>query len=417
VFTNLISSLTSLLPKNFIFGSYFPVIIFAFVNLLLVFIHVSSFRGLVAAQLMVPSAFSVAVAFVATIVLAYILSSMADYLRELLEGKHLLPSFLKEAMRRDQQRRYDDLREASYEASTRANTLRQRVPDWQRRLNQAEWRVARGFPVPVPAPPVAAAYDTESAAHLNIAYLIERRRSCKEIDPGVLEIAVGLLVLQLAAIDSHTNALLAADYRVLSEIVDFTQKLANAAEIDCFRRLQTFFGILQREPTSMGNIAASLNDYTGWLYGLDLVAFWSRLQPILLKNDEKSYAQLIDSKTQIDFLIACCCLTALTTAAWFVALALFGNSVVLFLIIAVVGPLTCYLLYKLAEANYISYGQIVRASVDLNRFALLRALHIALPSGLREERTLWWALQQISAFSNSNVELGYDHDAKPDVPS
>jgi hypothetical protein len=58
------------------------------------------------------------------------------------------------------------------------------------------------------------------------------------------------------------------------------------------------------------------------------------------------------------------------------------------------------------------FTELVRSSVDLYRFPLLQALHVALPGGIREERAIWNALQRLSTFGEEAVDLSYQHDAK-----
>jgi hypothetical protein len=91
VFTNLIGTLTGLLPKNFFFGSYMPVLIFGYINGLLLYVHAAAFRDFFHSRLANPLTFATLVLFVASLIVAYVLSSVTDFLREVLEGKHLLP--------------------------------------------------------------------------------------------------------------------------------------------------------------------------------------------------------------------------------------------------------------------------------------------------------------------------------------
>jgi hypothetical protein len=65
-------------------------------------------------------------------------------------------------------------------------------------------------------------------------------------------------------------------------------------------------------------------------------------------------------------------------------------------------------LYRLAVTNYLAYGQVIRANVDLNRFSLLESLHIRRPSGIREERELWKGLRELSSFGSEGIDLSYE---------
>jgi hypothetical protein len=147
-------------------------------------------------------------------------------------------------------------------------------------------------------------------------------------------------------------------------------------------------------------------------YNINLETFWPRLQPVLAAANKDYYQGLLDSKTQLDFLIACCWLSAITAAVWVLLLAVTGGPWWLFLIVALAGPLAAGFCYELAVENYVAFTELVRASVDLYRFQLLQQLHIALPGGIRDERATWQALQRLSTYGRESVDLSYQNDPK-----
>ena len=55
--------------------------------------------------------------------------------------------------------------------------------------------------------------------------------------------------------------------------------------------------------------------------------------------------------------------------------------------------------YELACQNYLLFADLLRSSVDLFRFDLLKDLQIALPVGTKEEKQLW---------EQMNNQIGYD---------
>jgi hypothetical protein len=146
-------------------------------------------------------------------------------------------------------------------------------------------------------------------------------------------------------------------------------------------------------------------------YRLNLSAFWSRLQPLLQKQ-EGFYGVLQDAKAQLDFLVASTWLCTLSTLVWLVILPFFGTSIALFLGVAVIGPVAAWLLYLAAVENYVAFGELVRTSVDLYRLDLLDALGVNRPHSLREERALWDALQRVFAFGQESVDFSYREPEK-----
>src|ERR1700761_8672465 len=95
MFSNIIGTLTSLLPKNFIFSAYVPTLIFGFINLALLYVNVAAFRAWAQPQLVTPLSLTTAVLFVASVVFAYVLTTINDFLREVLEGKFIPIPWLK----------------------------------------------------------------------------------------------------------------------------------------------------------------------------------------------------------------------------------------------------------------------------------------------------------------------------------
>jgi hypothetical protein len=136
--------------------------------------------------------------------------------------------------------------------------------------------------------------------------------------------------------------------------------------------------------------------------------FFTRLQTYLVKKDDKAYSIVIDAKTQLDFLVTCCWYSALTTAIWYVLLVAWGDLGT-FLWLATLGPAATLAFYYLAVENYVAYAEIVKACLDVNRFALLGALDIPLPGSNREERRLWAALSRSSLARFDGIEFGYEH--------
>jgi hypothetical protein len=151
--------------------------------------------------------------------------------------------------------------------------------------------------------------------------------------------------------------------------------------------------------------------YARTRYGINLATFWSRLQPVLQK-DAAFYGVLQDAKAQLDFLVSSFWLSAMTTTVWVVALPWRPQAVWLFVAMAVAGQLVARFCYVAAVENYVAFGEIVRTSIDLHRFELLDALHIARPSSLRQERQIWESLQRVTSYGQEWVDIGYEQAPK-----
>jgi hypothetical protein len=159
----------------------------------------------------------------------------------------------------------------------------------------------------------------------------------------------------------------------------------------------------------MGNIAAAIHAYSIGRYKMELTVFFSRLQTVLVKMEDKGYPLVLDAKAQLDFLVACCWFSGITTAVWGILLLGFGGSPPAFLIVASTGFLLTVGFYLSASANYLAYGEVVRAVIDVNRFKLLTELDIRLPDSLREERNLWSTMSGLAFSGGDSIELSYEH--------
>ena len=212
--------------------------------------------------------------------------------------------------------------------------------------------------------------------------------------------------------DQSAKLTLDDDQLELLILIDNAEDTSTAREVQAFNEKEFQFGMGEIAPTAMGNIAQSMQSYAYSRYRLNLETFWSRLQ-LVLQSNKDFYANLLDTKTQLDFLVACCWLSGLTTVLWIALLLWGGHSIWPFLVVSVAGPLLSRFFYLLAVKNYLVFADIVRTGVDLYRFGLLQSLHVVLPHSIRDERATWQALERLSSYSQEEYELSYQHADKP----
>jgi len=401
VFTSVIGALTSLLPKSFIFGAYVPVLIFGFINFGLTYLLSAWFRHVTA--MLVTSPLALVVAFVLTVVLAYVTSSVNDFLREFLEGRYarwLGP--LKEPFRDNERRRREVFQRAYQRARSARYRLEQRAAVWQDELrNSATKGVAKH-------PTATTAYNRHSdPAARGLRDLRLRLVRSQGVKPTLVEDVVRKMATALETHNETLDADLANDHRDLVAIGVTVLSAATEAEYDAARNVMTYFGTGTPEPTRMGNIAAAIRSYAVSRYGMDMSTFFTRLQTLLVKKEDKAYPIVLDAKTQLDFLVTCCWFSAATTIIWYLVLVAQGNLTT-FLWLAALGPGATVAFYYLAAENYVAYAECVKAALDINRFALLTAIDIPLPGSNREERRLWGALSRSALERFDGIEFGYE---------
>jgi hypothetical protein len=252
------------------------------------------------------------------------------------------------------------------------------------------------------------AYDSTKSDELN-RILALNGQACP--NPRQIEKAVKQLCAELKRSDKRISPL-AEDRDSLIELFDYAERAWNPLEIRYFNESQSRFGAGYVAPTSMGNVAESMQNRALSRYNLDLEMFWSRLQVVIQGQQDKGFfTSLQDAKTQLDFLVACCWLSGLTWFAWALVMLIMGDNMSGFLLAALVGPAVSYFFYALAIAAYQTMADLINSGVDLYRFSLLQALHVPLPKGIHQERILWQTLRDFSSFGQ-DVELSYNQDSK-----
>jgi hypothetical protein len=408
MFTGVIGALTSLLPKYFIFGSYVPVLIFSFINAGLTYLLSAWGRHAVDFTLATNTPLTITIAFVATVVLAYVLSSIDDFLREFLEGyyERFLPAFFTGAFRENERRRRDEL-EVKYRTARRQRFMLERnITAWQEQLRQAAIDGATNHPT-------STGYDPENdCAATTLRTLRERRRKSEAIDFGSVKAAVDAMDAALRTFNSAASVALASDHRDLLVVIDAILSIATETEYENSAMLAAFFGTGSLKTTRMGNIAAAMQSYAVGRYGMDLTIFFTRLQAVLVKSDDKGLPIVLDAKAQLDFLVACCWFSGATTFVWFLILVAQGGSSATYFVVAGAGPVLTVAFYYLACENYIKYAEAVKACVDINRFGLLRAIDVPLPVSARVERRIWSALSRATLSRQEGDEMSYEHPQK-----
>jgi hypothetical protein len=399
MFTSLLGNLTSFLPKSFIFGSFVPVVIFGFLNGALLYCSSAAFRDFARPPLTTATALTTVVLFVAAVVFAYVISALQNVMRRTLEGAYT-PRWLASAPRKAEARRklsLDDERNSSRDDAVA-------VADADAMLKQLK---AASKATIVRSSKYA---EKEAALRSLVAALSARVDAWEAIHADDFNTAFAGVQRALGAYDHVPGTPMFADWQLLVKVIEYARDEAPDRERASFARREAEFGDDLPASTRLGNIAGSLASYTINRYNFDIDTFWSRLQLVLQQKDPASYGALIDAKTQLDFLVACWWFTVATAVVWVPLFALAGEAPLGSAVAGALGVAVAAAVYRLAATAYASYANFVRACVDLNRFALLRAMHIALPSGIREERALWSALSQLSSFASRVVEITYQHD-------
>lgn len=169
-------------------------------------------------------------------------------------------------------------------------------------------------------------------------------------------------------------------------------------EIKRFRRIGNGEGRPDRDfpskealflPTKIGNVIKSFEEYPKTHYGMDSIALWSRLVPVLKDKGFLNYVS--QEKTVFDFLLNMCVVTIIFGVELVYKFIYLGHVKAIPLIF-----LATYLVFRiLYEGSYVAarqWGTVVRVAFDLYRHDLAQRLSLRPASTFREEWNRWKAV-------------------------
>jgi hypothetical protein len=175
------------------------------------------------------------------------------------------------------------------------------------------------------------------------------------------------------------------------------------------RLLQRFPPADATRPTALGNALAAMEHRAGLQYGWDAVVAWPRLYPLLSPGVR---AVLDGQRDRLDGLAR---LSGTAAATTLLTVAELGSSGGWWLALAAIPAVVSRVAYVGSVHTAIAYGHAVQVAFDLNRFDLLKALHLPLPRDLSEERKI---ADQVSMMWRQGVDVTveYDHRDTPAGP-
>jgi len=401
--------LSGLLSKYFLIGSYFPILIFVFMNCVFLYVINPSFRHLVVSTDFLKESIVGMGILIGASVLAYFLSTMNLALREWLESPRLPKALLDEWILKQRDRRnklidkIEDLRKLR-------RTLRKREVGWDTQLIAAR-RTGRKVTTPNEY--------ADSLPELG-PLALKDRSDLNEVGEVVRRLAEALKLNNIDERDqlgerTPNAVLLDGDEVALRAIIKQIPNQIAVEEGRVYNEIQFNFSRNDADiaPTRMGNIALSVQSYVGSRYHLNFNFFWTRIQNTLqTQAEDKYFTVLCTAKAQLDFHVALFWLACVFALIWTPTSAYCGFSVWLLFSVAVGTPLAAWMFYTLAIQSYRAYADLLRTTVDLYHFKLLDALHIAIPPSVEDEREIWKSVTQWLGQGDLR-DIGYYRSAKP----
>jgi hypothetical protein len=410
-----LEKIQALLPKRFWLAGIAPVLLLGILNGSLLYDQHDGFRAFANANLMDTGTTGEflrkgTLLTIVVLLVSFVSLLLNTRLREIMEGNHWW-GWLRDPFVRRQREALRKLESDRDEFNSGRWEIRDLKQGWKTLLQEARKTS--------PAQPILTSYEAKNEARKHLREL-ERARNRRlvirpeEFDDALLELEASLTRAQfpqasvaIVATPEATLRQLDSDQVTLLELLDYAEERMEAEVIDLHNRRQFNYPDRFLAPTSMGNIARSVSSYARGRYGLDVDSFWTRFQKVM--EADPFYETVQDAKTQLDALVSTYCLLLVSTVAWFIYHFRAGYDLAHFAGVAVGGPIFLWLLYQLCLQSYRAFADLLRGSVDLYRFQLLKALHVPLPEHTSEEKALWDTLNRGLRYGENQV-LTYKHE-------
>jgi hypothetical protein len=411
-FGTVLDRLQGLLSKGFLLAGFFPAILLASLNLALAWFVFPGFRTTLLSFRSLPPAeqiYGSVLTLMILCVLGFALWSLSPWLRHLLEGRYL-PRPLREWLESLQSQKLLQL-------ESRIDTLRSETFKYRKQQRTQMWRQAlkdaRETPKP-PNPPLRVD-PTVPEKYRKLQALRYRFRPIPFSD---MEALFELLTRELIRVPARevpelsrlqVNFAKLLDYAIVKANRDF--RLAYSEKERLFPKELGHLG-----PTRMANISERHREYGLERYGLDVEELWIRLLKIV-KKDPEFNPLLEEAKTQLDFAVGATAAVGFTTILWSPIAWWYAASPWPYLSVVILGPLATLAFYEITLQNYGTFVEAVRSAIDLHRFDLLRALHIALPANSKREKALWekvmrWDQKEAIPYSHEESQPASNEPAR-----
>jgi hypothetical protein len=148
-------------------------------------------------------------------------------------------------------------------------------------------------------------------------------------------------------------------------------------------------------PTRLGNTIAAFEDYPGKRYGMDAIALWPRLVPLLKEKGHLS--AVAQEKAIFDFMLYTC-IVVIGVGIELFCVNLFFGEVWPALVIIVIFGLIAIIMYEGLIRSAKQWGQAVRISFDLYRHDLHERLGLFDVDSFPDEYDQWASISRFFLF-------------------
>jgi hypothetical protein len=197
--TNLLDRLGGLVSRQFVAGYFVPVLVFGFLNALLLGWQVKAFREWAPSQFEGFKGLYALPLLIGLSVLAYLILSVNVYLRQVLEGRRLVPAFLRRKLAEQERKRREKIQDRFQKARDETDSIQRLKPDWKMRTSAARKEgIAKKSP--------KAVYDKDSPTAKYLATLFKQMKRAEPPTRAAINEAVTAICSVLATIDCEGSS-------------------------------------------------------------------------------------------------------------------------------------------------------------------------------------------------------------------
>jgi hypothetical protein len=161
-------------------------------------------------------------------------------------------------------------------------------------------------------------------------------------------------------------------------------------------------------PTRFGNRLAAIDSYTSARYGMDANLIWPRLRQANKQAD--AWQAVDDARAALDFIVSALWVHVLVGCMTLATMPLLlAKSPAIFASLTAASIFFVFTFHAAALEAVTNYGGELSAALDLNRWALLSALHLPTPLNAEEEYEVWsrfgnWTRYEQNEQSRASIE-------------
>jgi hypothetical protein len=407
MFGTLFDKVQTLLSRTFWLGNFFPVFVFALLNLALAWLGIDGFSDWLASKWTDVTVFSAIPAFglIAVAILAFAVAPLIPTFRRALEGEFLPPAW-REPLR-------SELRAEALELQGQERPAERDFGFFDVTCRRAPERLSEARNDPGPRNNLDPATYTDAIAALR-ALRADVQRTLRAYAPPLpprarvihaldrLTAALRQYPLEPDPANPAVATMATALTDAQTELPEMLRGMRGVADriLQGIRAdLRAGFVLDDIRPTRLGSARAAMERYPAIAYLADYDFLWPRLNMVMGKNDAIKGA-VEAAQAQLDFAVLMTVLAAVTAIVWPILLALAGSSIVLFAAAGILLPALTIFFYRAVQESQRTFGAVMQMAVDGLRFDLLTALHQRLPPTMAAEQATWGELQYALHFGN-----------------